>query len=85
MKIYTVIGTYTHDYKGKGEIIRSFILEVEAESFRDKCEEYDVLPVTNNYGLHSSEMEAWENNHPAGIEYFNGYAVIEHDLMGGDI
>lgn len=81
MIIYTVIGTYSGHYKGIGKIITSFSGKKEADMFISKCEEYEQIPVINNYGLSSDEMSKWEDNHPAGDAFLDSYDVIEHELV----
>ena len=80
MIIYTVIGHYAGGEVGS--LIRSFKTRSEADTFKQYCEGYDMLPQADDY---TDEAVTWEANHPASNGYLDGYAVIEHELMGGDV
>ena len=79
MKIYTVVGVIAY---GNDIIIKSFTARSAADTFKQYCEGYDMLPQADDY---TDETVIWEANHPASNGYLSGYAVIEHELMGGDV
>ena len=83
MKIYTVVGMVEY---GSDIIIKSYLTEGEAKAFIGLCEAHDEARPKPKVGTRIvSEVIAWKNAHPALDSMYDGYAVIEHELMGGDV